>query len=295
MNRRELIAAGLLGAGLAACSGPRGKTEMSFEDIQKSLSGLAVNVESWWGGIPFESRFDKAAKAGFSQVEFWFIDSWDRSARELKTHIPEGLSVAQIVGDTPELARPEIRTEFIENCKRAVDNANILGAKIVTLTGHQDVDGISKSDALIAYQDHMVAAAPIFDDAQVFAALEPFNPYNHPGHFIYGHAEALRICQEINSPFMKLNWDLFHMQRHEGNLIDNFRKGAEHVCYVQIADSPDRHQPGTGEINHAALLKAVRETYDGPIGLELWAKDDDYDTALSDILNLSHSLALQEI
>jgi len=290
MNRRELIAAGLLGAGAAACTRPSDEFSLSLEDKRKALTGFAVNVESWWRDTPFEARFDKALKAGFSHVEFWFIDSWKRSAAELKSYIPQGLSVAQIVGDAPELARADTRAEFLENCKRAVDNAKILNTDIVTLTGHQNVDGISETDALKAYQDHMAAAAPIFEQAQVFAAIEPFNPYNHPGHFIYGHSEALRICQEINSPFIKINWDLFHMQRHEGNLIDNFRKGAEHVCYVQIADSPDRHQPGTGEIDHAGLLRAVRETYQRPIGLELWAKEDDYEAALSDILVLTQKI-----
>jgi len=287
MNRRELIAAGLLGAGLTACTSSSDELSSRPESLRKSLSGFAVNVESWWRDIPFEARFDKAAKAGFSHVEFWFIDSWNRSAAELKTHIPENLNVAQIVGDAPELARADTRAEFLENCKRAVENAKVLNTDIVTLTGHQDVNGILKMDALKSYQDHMAAAAPIFEDAQIFAAIEPFNPYNHPGHFIYGHREALQICQDINSPYMKINWDLFHMQRHEGNLIDNFRKGAAHVAYVQIADSPERHQPGTGEIDHAGLLRAVRETYQRPIGLELWAKDDDYETALSDILALS--------
>ena len=301
MNRRELLVAGTVGAGLAACA-PKQSADAKLSDGAPSsgalspdlkraaLSGFAVNVESWWRDMPFEARFDKAAAAGFSHVEFWFIDSWKRSARELKSHIPEGLGVAQIVGDAPELARPETRAEFLENCKRAVDNADILGTDIVTLTGHQDVEGISAEDALKSYQDHMAAAVGIFEDAQVYAAIEPFNPYNHPGHFIYGHVEALRICQEISSPFMKINWDLFHMQRHEGNLIDNFRKGAEHVCYVQIADSPDRHQPGTGEIDHAGLLRAVREMYQRPIGLELWAKDDDYEAALLDIVALSRNI-----
>jgi len=284
------LAAGVLGASLTACAKSETPQTLSPQQRRDALSGFAVNTESWWRDIPFEARFDNAAKAGFSHVEFWFIDSWKRSAAELQTHIPEGLNVAQIVGDAPELARPDTRVEFLENCKRAVENAKILKTDIVTLTGHQNVDGITPADAVKSYQDHMAAAAPIFENAEVFAAIEPFNPYNHPGHFIYGHSEALRICQEINSPFMKINWDLFHMQRHEGNLIDNFRKGADHVCYVQIADSPDRHQPGTGEINHSALLAAVRETYTRPIGLELWAKDDDYDAALLDILALSRNI-----
>jgi hydroxypyruvate isomerase len=288
MNRRGVIAGGLTTAGLMACGVPNG--DLSQETVRRALSGFAVNTESWWRDQPFETRFDTARRAGFSHAEFWFIDSWERSAAQIKTHLPAGLKIAQIVGDSPALARRDVRDEFLENCKRAIENAHILDTKIVTLTGHQEVEGISAAQAVENYQGHMAAAAPLFEDAMIYAAIEPFNPYNHPGHFIYGHAEALAICEAINSPYLKLNWDLFHMQRHEGNLIDNFRKGAAQVGYVQIADSPDRHQPGTGEIDHITLLRAVREHYSGPIGLEFFAKDDNYEAALAAVVQLGIDL-----
>jgi hydroxypyruvate isomerase len=288
MNRRDVIAGGLTAAGLTACAVP-GRA-LSPQAVQAALSGFAVNIESWWRDQPFEKRFDTARRAGFSHAEFWFIDSWERSAAQLKSHIPEGLKIAQIVGDSPALARSGVRGEFLENCKRAIENAHVLGAKVVTLTGHQNVEGISKTQALKSYLDHMAAAASLFEDAKLYAAIEPFNPYNHPGHFIYGHAEALAICEAINSPFLKLNWDLFHMQRHEGNLIANFQKGKDQICYVQIADSPDRHQPGTGEIDHHTLLRAVRAHYSGPIGLEFFAKNDNYAAALEAVIGLGIDL-----
>jgi len=189
------------------------------------------------------------------------------------------------------LADSKNRENYLDNVKRAIENAKILGTDIVTVTGHQNVEGIASADALKAYHDHMAASAELWEEAQIYCAIEPFNPYDHPGHFIYGHAEALKICQDINSSFVKLNWDLFHMQRHEGNLIANFEKGAEHVAYVQIADSPARHQPGTGEVNYLPVLNAVRGAgYNRPIGLELWAKDKNYDVALEEIIQLGEAL-----
>lgn len=59
------------------------------------------------------------------------------------------------------------------------------------------------------------------------------------------------------------------MQRYEGNLIDNLRKGKEHIGYVQIADSPGRNEPSTGEVNYAEVLKTIRQIgYTRPVGLE---------------------------
>jgi hydroxypyruvate isomerase len=180
---------------------------------------------------------------------------------------------------------------FVENCKRAVENARILDCDVVTLTGHQNVEGVSKADSLKAYQDHMAAVAPIFEDAKVFAAIEPFNPYDHPGHFIYGSADAVKIVRAIDSPFMKINWDLFHMQRHEGELIGNLKRHADTICYVQLADAPNRGQPGTGDVNYANVIKQVRAGgYTRPIGLEFWAKDKNYDQAVQDMIDLSRAV-----
>lgn len=292
MNRRELMAAGLTGAALAACGTTETDKAVSPEDYRAALDGFAVNVESWWRDVPFEKRFDLAAKNYFNHVEFWFIDSWKRDANELaKLATDAGVKVAQIVGDAPALAKPNVRTEFLDNVKRAIENAKILSTDIVTVTGHQDVEGITTEDALNSYQDHFAASAELWEDAKIYAAIEPFNPYNHPGHFIYGHEEALRICEEIQSPFIKMNWDLFHMQRHEGELIGNLRRGIDQICYMQLADSPDRHQPGTGEIDYKNVIRACREAgYNRPIGLELWAKDDDYAKARADIYNLAVTL-----
>ena len=287
MNRRDAIAVSVGVAGLAACVGP--SSELSAPQKKTLLSGYALNVESWYADLSFEQRFDKAARDGFSHVEFWFIDSWNRKASDLaKLASDAGVSVAQIVGDSPPLALTQSRGAFVENCKRAVENARILGTDIVTLTGHQNVDGVSKSESLKTYQDHMAAVAPIFEDAKTFAAIESFNPYDHPGHFMYGSADAVDIVRTVNSPFVKLNWDLFHMQRHEGELIGNLKRHADTICYVQVADAPDRGQPGTGDVNYKNVLQQVRAGgYNRPIGLEFWAKDKDYDQAIFDVLKLA--------
>ena len=290
MNRREAFATGVVAVGLAACADTSEKgSTLAPGQKERLLSGYAVNVESWYADISFEQRFDKAARDGFSSVEFWFIDSWNRKVADLaKISSNAGIGVAQIVGDSPPLALTESRAAFIQNCKRAVENAKVLDCDIVTLTGHQNVEGISKADSLKSYRDHMGAVAPIFEDAEVFAAIEPFNPYDHPGHFVYGSADAVEIVREINSPFVKLNWDLFHMQRHEGELIGNLKRNADAICYVQLADAPDRGQPGTGDVNYANVIKQVRAGgYNRPIGLEFWAKDKNYDQAVRDMLDLS--------
>jgi hydroxypyruvate isomerase len=128
------------------------------------------------------------------------------------------------------------------------------------------------------------SALPLAEAAGKILLLEPFNEFNHPGHFIYGSPEALEICRAVDSPHLKLNWDLFHMQRHEGELVQRLRDGIDQIAYFQVADAPDRHQPGTGEVNYEYVFAEARKAgYKGYFGLECWPKDGDNEQAVKDV------------
>jgi hydroxypyruvate isomerase len=117
---------------------------------------------------------------------------------------------------------------------------------------------------------------PVLEKYRRTAIVEPMNPYNHPAHCLYGSEDGIAICKAVGSEWVKLNWDLFHMQRFEGNLIDNLEKGREWIGYVQFADSPDRHEPSTGEVNYSEVFRKVREIgYTMPLGAECIPKDGD--------------------
>lgn len=293
-TRRQILTASALGAAAltAGCIAKRDYAGLTQSQKTKLLSGFAVNLEMWWTDIPFEQRFDAAAKAGFTHVEFWFVTAWKRDAATLaKLAKDAGVSVAQTVCSAPALADRTQHDLFMAACAAAIEEANILGAPVVTITGHQNVKGMTRGASLVAYADAIERSEPLWASAKTIAAIEPFNPYDHPGHFINGYPHAQKICADLASPYVKMNWDLFHMQRAEGNVIDNMRKGADQIGYMQLADSPDRHQPGTGEMNYKAVIKAARDLgYAGPIGLECVPKDKDDRRALLDILELADSL-----
>lgn len=250
------------------------------------LSAYAVNVGSWWEDTPFLNRFTKAAEAGFRAVEMWNVRGEDRSPEAIAKRLADsGLDVAQILAwYGPGLTDPAQRAPFLEAMKQAVEDADRLGASMFTVVGHQDDPGLSMAEKLGRYRDALEAAIPLMEDAGKTMLLEPFNEFNHPGHFIYGSAEALDICRTTDSPHLKLNWDLFHMQRHEGELVQRFRDGVDQVGYVQLADTPDRHQPGTGELNYAYIFREIRKAgYEGLFGLECWPRGGDVAQAVNDV------------
>ena len=300
MDRRALLKTGLIagaaGAALTAC-GKDSEGELSLKERQKLLSGFAVNLEMWWTEVPLEERFEKAAKAGFEHVEFWFVSSWNRDAKTLaKLAKDAGVKVSQIVGASKDLGAPFGRQKFLDSMKSAIQEAQILNANVVTVTGHEVIANQSDELSIVNYRNNIEAAAPLFEDAEIYAAIEPFNPYDHPGHFINGHKDALNMVRVIGSDYIKINWDLFHMQRAEGNVIENLRGGVDQICYMQLADSPSRNQPGTGEMDYVNIIRAAREGgYEGVIGLECVPKDQDNERAVRDVIALAQRLELASV
>ena len=283
ITRRELMA--VLGT-LAATSNLYAD-QSPQQQSRQLLEGLACNMESWWTDLDFMQRFERAAEAGFSSIEFW---EHNKNNRNMNADAPLAkkldLNIVQFTGwGGPSLADTSHHYDFIETMKRVTEIAHQLNAPMFTVVGHQTLKTISQADSLANLTLALETAAPILEDAKKMLILEPFNPVDHPGHFLNGSADALRICREIDSPFIKINWDLYHMQLTEGNIVDNLYAGIDQVGYIQVADIPGRHQPGSGELNYNFIFNAIDAIgYKGPIGLECWPENNDENRAIEDII-----------
>jgi hydroxypyruvate isomerase len=283
ITRRELMA--VLGT-LAATSNLYAD-QSPQQQSRQLLEGLACNMESWWTDLDFMQRFERAAEAGFSSIEFWEHNKNNRNMNAVATLAKKlDLNIVQFTGwGGPSLADTSHHYDFIETMKRVTEIAHQLNAPMFTVVGHQTLKTISQADSLANLTLALETAAPILEDAKKMLILEPFNPVDHPGHFLNGSADALRICREIDSPFIKINWDLYHMQLTEGNIVDNLYAGIDQVGYIQVADIPGRHQPGSGELNYNFIFNAIDAIgYKGPIGLECWPENNDENRAIEDII-----------
>jgi hydroxypyruvate isomerase len=254
---------------------------------KQSLAGLACNMESWWTDLPFLRRFERAAESGFGAVEFWNYDVDGRDMQVVSALCRTlDLGIVQFTGwGSPSLADPSNHAAFLDAMRHAVELAHSLDAPMFTVVGHQTTGEFTQAESVDNLARALERAAPVLEDAGKTLILEPFNPVDHQGHFLNGSADALAICRSIDSPYVKINWDLYHMQLSEGNLVDNLRAGLDQVGYVQIADVPGRHQPGTGELNYRFIFDALDAMgYTGPVGLECWPQNDDEEQAIADIV-----------
>ena len=99
--------------------------------------------------------------------------------------------------------------------------------------------------------------------------IEPINTRDLPGFFVNGTRQALELIAEAGADNLYLQYDVYHMQRMEGDLANTLAANLEKIAHIQIADNPGRHQPGTGEINYRWLLAEIAAAgYTGHIGLE---------------------------
>ncbi|MCA9100963.1 MAG: TIM barrel protein [Planctomycetales bacterium] len=284
IDRRSFVGTTLIGGALAASNAALTRAAAPDGDTDTSKLGqtphtkFAVNVEMWWSGLPFLDRLRQAAALGFPAVEFWPWESKDVPAiADLTGEL--GLDVAQFTawGFEPGMNVPANHDRFVETIERSCEAAKTLRCKKMTVVGGNDQPGMTQDEM---HENIIVAlkrAAPIAEAHDVMLILEPMNiRVDHKGHCLYGSPAPVRICREVDSPKVKINWDLYHMQITEGDLCRRLAEGFDQVGYLQLADNPGRNEPGTGEVHYNRVLRAAQELgYDGYVGLECRPRDDE--------------------
>jgi hydroxypyruvate isomerase len=237
---------------------------------------FCANVSMLFKEVAFLERFERAARAGFRAVEFWWPGG--ESLDEVASAIEDaGVEVALMnfdAGDMPSGDRglagvPERSAEFRANVPVALELAQRIGApRLNALVGLEQSP--STRAAQLAHGAENVAWAA--DQAAAIGAdvtIEPVNRYDNGPVLLSTTREAIAFMDAVDRPNVKLQYDVFHMQRAEGNLVATLRELAPRIGHMQVADAPGRGEPGTGEINYPYVLDAIEATgYDGWIGLE---------------------------
>ena len=253
---------------------------------------FAMNAEMWFWKLPFADRIRAAADAGFKWVEFWPWRGKDLDAIEAAC-AESGIKISQFTawGFSPGMNNPKNHDAFEKEILASCKTANRLGAPMMTVVAGNDQPGVSQEEMHAHVTTALKRVAPIAESHDVMLILEPMNiRVDHPGHCLYGSEDAVRICREVGSSHVKINWDLYHMQISEGDLCGRLRDGFDQVGYLQLADHPGRHEPGTGEIFYPRVLKEARDLgYRGPVGVECSPKEGE-DVAVGRLAGLGNAL-----
>ena len=136
------------------------------------------------------------------------------------------------------------------------------------LVGHE-VPGMDRDEQLALARENLRFAAAEAGAAGVTVMVEAVNTFENGPYLLYTTEQVAEFVERVGSENVRIQHDFYHMQRMEGNLVATLRDNIGHVGHVQVADSPGRGEPGTGEIHYPYVLAELEDLgYDGYVGLE---------------------------
>lgn len=240
------------------------------------MTRLAANLTMLFNEHPFLDRFEAAAKAGFRGVEFlspysYHVDQLaDRLSLyqlELVLHnVPSGDWDA---GERGIACHPGRVSEFREGVDEAIMYGRALGVKQVNCLAGIVPHGVHREAAHETIVSNLTFAAAKLKEAGIRLLIEPVNTFDIPGFFLLRTAQALALIKETGSDNLFLQYDIYHMQRMEGELLRTIEANLPSIRHIQLADNPGRFEPGTGEINYRVVLAQLDAMgYDGWVGCE---------------------------
>jgi hydroxypyruvate isomerase len=221
-------------------------------------------------------RFARARAAGFGAVECWWpagvaLDAFAGAIEEAGVQLVLlNLDAGDMpAGDRGLLNDPGAEERIRANLEAALGLAGRLGCRLLNaLPGNLRPD--EPREAQVArVRERLRWLAPRAAQSGATLLVEAINPFDSPRYLFTRTPDVLATLDAVGAPNVKYQYDVYHLQRSEGNLIETLRANLGRIGHIQIADAPERHEPGTGEINYRRVLRALDELgYEGYVGLE---------------------------
>lgn len=237
---------------------------------------FAANLSMLFTELPFLKRFGAAAGAGFKGVEYLFPYEVpaEQIAELLRRHeltqvlfnLPAGNWGA---GERGIACHPDRTGEFQDGVGKAVEYARLLGnTQINCLAGIRPAQ-VSPEKAEETLVANLRFAAGKLQEAGLRLLAEPINTYDIPGFFLNRSAQAIALFDRVAASNLMLQYDIYHMQRMEGELSKTMERLMPRIAHIQIAGNPNRTEPDQGEINYPFLFALIDQLgYSGWIGAE---------------------------
>lgn len=237
---------------------------------------LAANLTMLFNEVPFLDRFDAAAKAGFTAVEFLF--PYDYKPADLRARL-DANGLMQVLHNLPPGdwgkgergigCHPDRVGEFRDGVGRAIEYASALGCPQVNCLAGIAPKDVPAERLRATFVENLRYAAERLGSAGIRLLIEPINYYDIPGFYLNRTAQALSLIDEVGSDNLYVQYDIYHAQRMEGELANTIKVHLGKIAHMQLADNPGRNEPGTGEINYRFLFGWLDSIgYGGWIGCE---------------------------
>lgn len=240
------------------------------------MTRLAANLTMLFTEQPFLERFQAASQAGFRAVEFLFPYAFapEQIADQLRTHrlqlvlhnLPAGNWDA---GERGIACHPDRVAEFRAGVDEAIRYARTLEVPQLNCLVGILPPGVSREAAREVLVGNLKYAATRLKEQGIRLLIEPINHFDIPGFFLNTTRQAVELILATGSDNLFVQYDIYHMQRMEGELANTLKANLSLIGHVQLADNPGRGEPGSGEINYRYLFNWLEDIgYRGWIGCE---------------------------
>jgi hydroxypyruvate isomerase len=226
--------------------------------------------------VDFMDRFERAARAGFKAVEYMFPYAYN--PEQLKEKLEQN-GLQQVLFNLPAgnwekgergiAVLPDRVEEFRKGVETAIEYATKLNCRrvncLVGLTP-ADTETTAVRKCLVA---NLRSAAEALGKEGIALLVEALNTRDIPGSYLTHTSQVVSLLDEVAHPNLFIQYDVYHMQIMEGDLTKTIRDTIGRIGHIQIADTPGRNEPGTGEINYTNLFRFIDEAgFNGFIGCE---------------------------
>ena len=237
---------------------------------------FAANLTMLFTEQDFLDRFRAAASAGFEGVEYLF--PYDFPAEDLAAKLKEQ-GLTQVLHNLPAgdwnagergiAILPERVEEFRAGVDKAIAYATTLGCPQVNCLAGIAPAGADPAELEATFVANLGYAAEKLEAAGIKLLIEPINTRDIPGFFLNRTQQALDIIAKVGSSNLFVQYDIYHMQIMEGDLAPTLSAHLDRIAHIQLADTPGRHEPGSGEVNYPFLFAHLDALgYRGWIGCE---------------------------
>ncbi|WOO41047.1 TIM barrel protein [Rubellicoccus peritrichatus] len=227
---------------------------------------------------------------GFDGFEFW---KWDeiKAQQVLEARESTGMPVSAFCTLFTSLTDPDQHDDYVIGLRKSIRMGKRLGcSQLITQVG-MEMPSMSRFEMRQHLIDGLAKCVPLLERANFVLLVEPLNPVDSPGpgYFLSCADEAFSIVEELNSPHIKVLFDVYHQQVTQGRLSQRIFNNLDKIGHFHAAGNPGRNEPVKGEINYPFLIRELeRQQYNGYIGLEYYPTES-VKPSLSSFLDWIHS------
>lgn len=238
---------------------------------------FSANLKWLFTELPVEQRYDAAAAAGFKAAEFaWPYDyplslfqGLLRNSGMQQVLINTPVGKAGTVKASGQACHPDSQDVFRADIHKALTYADGMGCNTIHLQAGIRQPDVSVETAYATLVENVRWAAEQAQKSGIQLVLEAINPHDIPDFILHTQAQSLAVIRDTGVSNVKLLFDVYHVQRSEGDVTARMHELFPHIGHVQVADSPGRNEPGTGELNWAYLFAELTSlNYQGWVGCE---------------------------